>query len=261
MDIFLTLKLHDRLFADARRIKLLNYIKSSGSIKQAAQLAGMSYKSAWHAINEMNQITDKTLLASATGGKGGGGTALTPYGERLLQLYGLLKQIQQKAFHVLNEEDLPLDSLLAAISRFSLQTSARNQFFGTLIEYDSHSIQQTVKIQLTNSNTIINASLTKQSIKRLQLTAGKEVLILIKAPAIKLLPPQTVTAAADNSVTGAVVDIEKDDRDSELKVKLKDGLLLCSIMSNQAIAEQKIKIGSMVTAVFAANQIIVATLQ
>lgn len=82
-----------------------------------------------------------------------------------------------------------------------------------------------------------------------------------KAPAIKLLPPQTVTAAADNSVTGTGVDIEKDERNSELKMKLKDGLSLCSIMSNQAIAEQKIKIDSMVTAVFAANQIIVTTLQ
>ena len=46
MDIFLTLKLHDRLFADARRIILLKYIKSTSSIKQGAQLAGMSYKSA-----------------------------------------------------------------------------------------------------------------------------------------------------------------------------------------------------------------------
>ncbi|WP_032116286.1 TOBE domain-containing protein [Candidatus Arsenophonus nilaparvatae] len=261
MDIFLTLKRHDQLFADARRINLLLYIKSSGSIKQAAQLAGMSYKSAWHAINEMNQIADKALLASATGGKGGGGTTLTPYGERLLQLYGLLKQIQQQAYHVLNDENLPLDSLLAAISRFSLQTSARNQFFGTLIEYDNHSIQQNIKIQLTNSNTIINASLTKQSSKRLHLTAGKEVLILIKAPAIKLLPQQTTTPAADNIIIGTVADIEKDDKDSELKVKLEDGLLLCSIMSNQEIAEQKIKIGSKVTAIFAASQIIIATLQ
>ncbi len=42
MDIFLTLKLHYRLFAGARRINLLQYIKSSGSIKQATQLAGMS---------------------------------------------------------------------------------------------------------------------------------------------------------------------------------------------------------------------------
>lgn len=78
MDIFLILIIYDRLFADARRINLLNYIKSSSSINQAAQLAGMSDKSAWHAINEMNQIAEKILLAS---GRGGGGTVLTPYSE------------------------------------------------------------------------------------------------------------------------------------------------------------------------------------
>lgn len=90
MDIFLTLKLHDRLFADALRIILLKYIKSTGSIKQDAQLACMSYKSTWHAINEMNQFADKTLVTSTTGGKERQGEQfLTPYGERLLQLYGL----------------------------------------------------------------------------------------------------------------------------------------------------------------------------
>ena len=45
---------------------------------------------------------------------------LTRYGQRLIQLYDLLAQIQQKAFDVLSDDDnLPLDSLLAAISRFT----------------------------------------------------------------------------------------------------------------------------------------------
>ena len=39
---------------------------------------------------------------------------LTRYGQRLIQLYDLLAQIQQKAFDVLSDDDnLPLDSLLA----------------------------------------------------------------------------------------------------------------------------------------------------
>ena len=127
-EILLTLKLQGSLFADPRRIALLKQIKATGSISQGAKLAGISYKSAWDAINEMNQLTDDILVDRATGGKGGGGTTLTHYGERLLQLYDLLAQIQQKAFDVLKEDNLPLDSLLAAISRFSLQTSARYKF-------------------------------------------------------------------------------------------------------------------------------------
>ncbi len=135
-EILLTLKLRERLFADPRRMELLRQIRHTGSISQGAKLAGISYKSAWDAINEMNQLADETLVERSTGGKGGGGAILTPYGERLIQLYELLAQIQQKAFDVLKEDALPLDSLLAAISRFSLQTSARNQFFGNVVERD-----------------------------------------------------------------------------------------------------------------------------
>ncbi|MDI8192980.1 LysR family transcriptional regulator, partial [Salmonella enterica subsp. enterica serovar Montevideo] len=130
-EILLTLKLQGSLFADPRRIALLKQIKATGSISQGAKLAGISYKSAWDAINEMNQLTDDILLDRSTGGKGGGGTTLTQYGERLIQLYDLLGQIQQKAFDVLKDDSLPLDSLLAAISRFSLQTSAEKLVAGT----------------------------------------------------------------------------------------------------------------------------------
>jgi molybdate transport system regulatory protein len=81
----------------------------------------------------MNTLSEQPLVDRATGGKGGGGAVVTRYGQRLIQLYDLLAQIQQKAFDVLSDDDnVPLDSLLAAISRFSLQTSARNQWFGTV---------------------------------------------------------------------------------------------------------------------------------
>lgn len=70
----------------------------------------------------MNQLSEHILVERATGGKGGGGAVLTRYGQRLIQLYDLLAQIQQKAFDVLSDDDaLPLNSLLTAISRFSLQ--------------------------------------------------------------------------------------------------------------------------------------------
>ena len=127
-EILLTLKLQQRLFADPRRISLLKQIQHTGSISQGAKLAGISYKSAWDAINEMNTLAEEILVERATGGKGGGGAHLTRYGERLIQLYDLLAQIQQKAFDTLKDDSMPLDSLLAAISRFSLQTSARINF-------------------------------------------------------------------------------------------------------------------------------------
>ena len=161
-EILLTLKLQQRLFADPRRIELLRQVRHTGSISQGAKLAGISYKSAWDAINEMNQLADESLVDRSTGGKGGGGAVLTPYGERLIQLYELLAQIQQKAFDVLKEDSLPLDSLLAAISRFSLQTSARNQFFGTVVERTHQTVQQHIDILLADGKTQIRAAITER---------------------------------------------------------------------------------------------------
>ncbi len=103
-EILLTLKLQQRLFADPRRIALLKQIDQTGSISQGAKHAGISYKSAWDAINEMNQLSEQPLVDRATGGKGGGGAVLTRYGQRLIQLYDLLAQIQQKAFDVLSDD-------------------------------------------------------------------------------------------------------------------------------------------------------------
>lgn len=181
-EILLTLKLQQKLFADPRRIALLKQVQHTGSISQGAKLAGISYKSAWDAINEMNRLAEHTVVERATGGKGGGGAQVTRYGQRLIQLYDLLGQVQQKAFDVLQQDSLPLDSLLAAISRFSLQTSARNQFFGTVIERDHQQVQQHLAILLNDGQTRLAAAITQQSADRLRLVPGKEVLALIKLP-------------------------------------------------------------------------------
>ncbi len=77
-DISLIIRLQQKLFADPRRIALLQQIKQTGSISQGAKLAGISYKSAWDAINEMNQLAERTLVERATGGKGGGGAQPLP---------------------------------------------------------------------------------------------------------------------------------------------------------------------------------------
>ena len=73
----------------------------------------------------MNQLAEQTVVERATGGKGGGGAQLTHYGQRLIQLYDLLGGAA-KAFDVLQQDDLPLDSLLAAISRFAANQRAQS---------------------------------------------------------------------------------------------------------------------------------------
>ena len=82
-EILLTIKLHQELFIDPKRVRLLKEIKECGSINQAAKNAKVSYKSAWDHLEAMNKISPKPLLERNIGGKNGGGTSLTTYAERL----------------------------------------------------------------------------------------------------------------------------------------------------------------------------------
>lgn len=258
-EILLTLKLQQRLFADPRRISLLKQIAQTGSISQGAKNAGISYKSAWDAINEMNQLSEQSLVDRATGGKGGGGAVLTRYGQRLIQLYDLLAQIQQKAFDVLSDDDaLPLDSLLAAISRFSLQTSARNQWFGTVTDRDHQQVQQHVDILLADGTTRLKVAITAQSGERLGLDEGKEVLVLLKAPWVNVTRDPAVAAAADNQLACRISHIERGTEQCEVLMTLPDGQSLCATLPlNEA---QTLEEGADVTAFFNADRIIIATL-
>ncbi|MEO3989457.1 molybdenum-dependent transcriptional regulator [Pseudocitrobacter cyperus] len=258
-EILLTLKLQQRLFADPRRIALLKQIAQTGSISQGAKNAGISYKSAWDAINEMNTLSEQALVDRATGGKGGGGAVLTRYGQRLIQLYDLLAQIQQKAFDVLSDDDaLPLDSLLAAISRFSLQTSARNQWFGTVTRRDHQQVQQHVDILLADGETRLKVAITAQSGERLGLDEGKEVLVLLKAPWVSVTRDPEQARDADNQLACRISHIQRGAEQCEVLMSLPDGQTLCATLPLDNATE--LEEGADVTAYFNADRIILATL-
>ncbi|ORM69009.1 molybdenum-dependent transcriptional regulator [Pantoea wallisii] len=256
-ELSLHIRLQQKLFADPRRIELLRRVRENGSISQGAKLAGISYKSAWDAINEMNQMADQTLVERATGGKGGGGAQLTRYGERLIQLFQLMEQIQQKAFDVLQDDSLPLDSLLAAIARFSLQTSARNQLFGTVIASDRQQVQQHIGILLADGVTRLQVAITERSAARLQLDSGKEVLVLIKAPWIQV---SHHAIACDNPLPAVISAIEPGDEVSEVLMTLASGETLCATVANSEVQQNNLQPGERVTAGFNAEHAIIATL-
>lgn len=190
-EVLLTIKLQQQLFVDPKRIRLLREIQQCGSINQAAKNAQVSYKSAWDHLEAMNKISPRPLLDRNIGGKNGGGTSLTPYALRLLQLYDLLEQTQQRAFEILQDEHIPLDNLLSATARFSPQSSARNQFFGNIKSLTHQQHYYDVEVELAQSKLLMHVFITPQSAVRLQLDLGKEVLLMVKAPWVKLVTDAT----------------------------------------------------------------------
>jgi len=69
------------------KIALLENIGRHGSISAAGRAMDMSYKRAWDLVDEINRICRQPVVERQTGGKNGGGAALTPFGEALVERY------------------------------------------------------------------------------------------------------------------------------------------------------------------------------
>jgi len=66
------------------RIDFLKAIEREGSLSAAAKVLGITYRTSWMWAKEINDTWKTPLVARAHGGKGGGGTTLTPEGRSVV---------------------------------------------------------------------------------------------------------------------------------------------------------------------------------
>ena len=93
------------------KVALLEAIEETGSITSSAKRLGMSYRRAWLLVEETNRCLVRPAVQTATGGKSGGGTSLTPVGVELVRRYRALERRTGAAV------DRNLKSLLRTLPR------------------------------------------------------------------------------------------------------------------------------------------------
>jgi molybdate transport system regulatory protein len=76
---------------------LLDGIAATGSISAAGRRLGMSYKRAWLLVDTMNRCFAAPLVVGESGGKAGGGAALTALGKEVLQRFRRMQVMMAKA--------------------------------------------------------------------------------------------------------------------------------------------------------------------
>jgi molybdate transport system regulatory protein len=69
------------------KIRLLEAVGRTGSISQAGRSLDMSYRRAWLLIDDLNQCFREPVVTTQSGGAQGGGAALTPFGQELIETY------------------------------------------------------------------------------------------------------------------------------------------------------------------------------
>src|SRR5215471_6580966 len=98
-DIGLSIRLDltDRDSIGPGKIALLEAIRVRGSISAAARYLGMSYRRAWILVEQINKGLSEPAVTAATGGASGGGAALTPVGEQVIDLYRTIESLTRSS--------------------------------------------------------------------------------------------------------------------------------------------------------------------
>ena len=237
-----------------QRIALLGHIAEQGSITRAAKSAGLSYKAAWDAIDELNNLAQNPLVERSVGGKGGGGAKLTVEGERVLRLYQRLQVLQAQ---VLGSDEAASDFNL--LGRLMMRTSARNQLHGQVVAIEQHGRNDLVRLQLAGGLTL-DAQITHDSTQRLELEIGVEVVALIKAGWLELLPAGQVATPGHNCMRGIVDAIlDAEDGPSEVRIALPNGLVLCALAQPAALHVSNAAEGQPINVQFAPSNVLLGT--
>ena len=243
---------------DTRFFALLAAIEATGSIHKAARTAGYSYKGAWLVLDTAGNLALSPLLETATGGRGGGGTRLTPAGRALLAAW---RDLETRHAAFLREQDARLahdPALAGLLRRLSMKTTARNQFAGRIRALEKGPATTQVVIALPGDTQIV-ASVTTASAEAMKLRKGQEALAIVKAPSVVLVTDLAGwRLSARNQLAGTISRVQKGAVSSLVAVTLPGGATVTATVTNDAVDALALAAGQPATAAFKASAVMVA---
>jgi molybdate transport system regulatory protein len=250
-------------FLGAQRIALLEAIGRHGSIARAAKAVALSYKAAWEAVDDMNNLAAEPLVVRVAGGARGGGTTLTDYGQRLIGFFRALEQEQratlarlQRALNGGHADDV--EGFRRLLKRFAMQSSARNQWVGQVQALRSDAVETDVAVRIA-PDLSVSAVVTTESVKRMGLALGGEVHALVKSSSVMLTCGDADTMSARNRFPGRVVRLLRGPVNSEVTVQLGGGhWQIAAVITDDSVQRLQLGVGSPVTAFFKASSVVLA---
>jgi molybdate transport system regulatory protein len=250
-------------FLGDKRIRLLEAIDKCGSISQAAKAVPLSYKAAWDAVDDMNNVAPEPLVMRSTGGKHGGGTELTAFARRLIAFYRALEKESQLALEKLTDNlqqngVCDVDDFRQVLRRMSMKTSARNQFAGPVIAIKEGVVDTEVSVELAPT-LVLTAIVTRESAETMNLRMGRDVLAFVKASSILLVVGEEGHISARNRFTGSVTRIQQGPVNAEITLSMPGGRhVLTAVITEDSVKRLGLVEGVSATAVFKASSVFLA---
>jgi molybdate transport system regulatory protein len=243
----------------ASRIALLAAIGETGSITSAAKAVSMSYKGAWDAVDTMNNLAGEPLVVRLTGGKGGGGTTLTPRAVKLIETF---RAVEREHRRFLERAGAAIEGFATdwdLIGRIGVKTSARNQLYGTVSAVTRGSVNDEVSLALAGGHEIV-AVVTHESTETLGLAVGSAAFALIKASWVVLLVEDDsgtpLKLSARNQLRGTVLSVKRGVVSAEVSLGLDGGAVITAVVTNESVDTLGLAEGSVAVAAFKASSVI-----
>lgn len=239
-------------------IALLEAIAASNSINRAAKLVGMSYKSAWEHVDTLNNLADQDLVVRVVGGSGGGGTVLTDAGRQFLDRVRLLRREFKRfmAFFAGSPEETL--QTIKTIRRFEMKLSARNIWAGQVASIQTGAINSVVEVALKGGAVIVSV-ITNNSVERLGLLPGSEVLAIVKASSVLVgRNLQKEQLSASNIMVGEVSNIVEGAVNDEVTIQLAGGSTVTAIITQESVRNLDLTPGVEACAVIKASSVLLA---
>ena len=137
-----------------------------------------------------------------------------------------------------------------------MNVSARNVFKGQITGLVDGAVNAEVELSLPGGDKIV-AIVTEGSVKSLGLAVGGEAVAYVKAPWVMLLAgPQQARFSARNQLSGVVSELHKGAVNTEVGIALPGGTTVYAVVTNEAVLELALKVGSEATALIKASHVI-----
>lgn len=266
LEASLVLSLGGEKLGGELRLALLREIGALGSISQAAKAVGLSYKAAWDAVEQMNNVAGQPLLERSAGGRGGGSTRLTARGEQLVARHARLQALHQRFVQQLSAEGGELGQDFPLLRMLTMRTSARNQFLGRISACIRGAVNDELRLALPGGAELV-AIISHESTEQLGLQVGAEAFALVQAGAVMIARPAPHGASqgaglrlsARNQLRGTVAALRPGAVNAELLVDIGGGQTLAASITQTSLDELGLAEGDAVLALFKASSVILGS--
>jgi len=240
-------------------VELLKAIQVNGSLREAAAVCGISYRTAWARVTELNSLARDPLVISATGGVGGGESILSGAGQRLLAVQERASALFEQAMKMAGIDPEDLDSLFDFLKRISMRTTARNQFQATVTAIRKGPVEAEVETRL-RGGAKVTSRVTLGGLDGIGTREGGEVVVIVKATWISLVGGSHVPETDGNHLHGRIVALHPGPANSEIELELDGGEHLVSTVPTISVKTLRLSRGGEAWAVFQPSSVILGTL-